>query len=666
MMEYELLEEKIIKVDLPNKVNSDNYMELERQLDDILNTYPTMVFRLNASNTEYVSSAGLRVFLKYQKLGQLESIEGVSKDVIEIFDMTGLSEVMHVKKAMSVEDNMSQSIIGEDSYGYIYKKDDENVIRVYKEWVPEEEILLGTELSKIGMAADISNAITFDTVRTDKGLGCVYAVGGFESVRQHLAKNEENIKGLILEFVHELKKFRKCDIFEGKLQNEVERLKKLTDERLTNFSDDELKKIKECISLFPRNNSPIFEVVDTRTILYFKGDITFLDLSILRYGNEIFELAALYRNILEHGAFMGASGQQAQNYWINLLGEYVDSWEDDVIEIYSRVAKAFASLMSLICNDPNLDIDIKNKRCEEIKEQFITKYDELKSDIALVKKYQQIGNKDTKEFLNIDIKKRSVFQGFRKRTLLKDIKLSIEPGEMVLLLGGSGAGKTTFLNAVTGYEKADAKITKGGVDIYRDYDVIKHRLAFAPQQDLLRDDDTVYNTLKNAADMRLPVTMSKEEKDKEIERMLDIFGLLYQKDNTISSLSGGQRKRCSIAVEFISDPILFFLDEPDSGLDGVMARSLMEDLRKITGDSKIIIVISHAPDRVIDLFDKVIILAKAESDGAGHLAFYGTPKEAKEFFERETMEQILRIVNRKNEGGEGRADECISKYEAWK
>lgn len=665
-MEYSFKENDVILVALPSRVNSDNYLEVEKELDDIYERYVDKSFILDAANTEYVSSAALRVFLKYQKMGKLNSILNVSKDVFEIFEMTGLSEVMHVQKSMEMEKERQEMLIGEDSYGYLYIKDEEKVIKIYKPWVSEEEIMLGTELSKLGMGEDISNAITFDTVRTDNGLGCVYAVGHFESLRQYLAKNEESAKGVILELVHELKKFRKCTAFEEKLENEVERLCRLTDERLTSFTEDERKKIKDCISLFPRNNSPILEVVDSRTLLYSHHDVTFLDLSILRYGNEIFELAAVYRNLLEHGSFLGTYNDEANRLWEDFVNEYVNSWEEKVLHDYSKVARAFASLMSLVCNDPNLEMSIKEKRIAEIRSSFLDGYEGLKAAIAVVKNDQMVGNKDTSEFLNIKIEKRTVFQGFKKKTLLKDIDLTIAPGEMVLLLGGSGAGKTTFLNAVTGYEKADAKITKGTIDIYRDYNEIKHRLAFAPQQDLLRDDDTVYNTLKNAADMRLPVSMSKEDKEKEISRMLDIFGLLYQKDNTISSLSGGQRKRCSIAVEFIADPILFFLDEPDSGLDGVMARSLMEDLRKITGDSKIIIVISHAPDRVIDLFDKVIILAKAESDGAGHLAFFGTPKEAKEFFERETMEDILRIVNRKNEGGEGRADECIEKYENWR
>lgn len=133
-------------------------------------------------------------------------------------------------------------------------------------------------------------------------------------------------------------------------------------------------------------------------------------------------------------------------------------------------------------------------------------------------------------------------------------------------------------------------------------------------------------------------------------------------EELVSKLSGGQRKRLSIAVEFVASPDLFILDEPDSGLDGVMARELMEYLRQIADDRKIVMVITHTPDRVIDLFDKVIVLAKSTGDHVGHLAFYGGVEEARSFFGKDSMEEILLLMNSKEEGGQGLADAYIEKF----
>ncbi len=264
--------------------------------------------------------------------------------------------------------------------------------------------------------------------------------------------------------------------------------------------------------------------------------------------------------------------------------------------------------------------------------------------------------------LSIHIEERSVWQLFKKQTLLKDIDVTVYPGEMVLLLGGSGAGKTTFINAVTGYEKAKATILEGDRDIYRNYNQLKYNIGMVPQQDLLRTEDTVYMTLMNAAEMRMPARYSQEQKEARVMELLGMFGLETEKEELVVKLSGGQRKRLSIAVEFVADPDLFILDEPDSGLDGVIARELMEYLRKIADNHKMVMVITHTPDRVIDLFDKVIVLAKGTTDHTGHLAYYGTTQEAREFFGKETMEEILRLINSTDEGGEGRSDEYIEKF----
>ena len=263
--------------------------------------------------------------------------------------------------------------------------------------------------------------------------------------------------------------------------------------------------------------------------------------------------------------------------------------------------------------------------------------------------------------LTINITDRTVKSLTSKRTLLKDIHLKIEPGHMVLLLGGSGAGKTTFLNAITGYEKANAEIELGSENIYKNYNQLKHRIGFVPQQDLMRGSDTVYRTLADAAALRMPKSVPAAERKKRIDDVLDLFGLGMLKTSLVDKLSGGQRKRLSIAMEYISDPKLFILDEPDSGLDGVVAKALFKKLREIANQGRIVIVITHTPNRVADMFDDVIVLAK-DHDRTGRLTYFGSVKDAFGFFEKDSFESILTAINQKEEGGEGRAEELVKKY----
>jgi len=263
--------------------------------------------------------------------------------------------------------------------------------------------------------------------------------------------------------------------------------------------------------------------------------------------------------------------------------------------------------------------------------------------------------------LTVNLEERTATEFFKKKYLLRDIHMYIQPGHMVLLLGGSGAGKTTYLNAVNGYEKAKAEVILNGRNMYKEYKDMQYDIGFVPQQDLMRGSDTVFRTLMDAATLRLPSEFTKAEREARVNEVMEIFGLTPVKNNLVVKLSGGQRKRLSIAMEFISNPTLFILDEPDSGLDGVMARELFLQLRQIADQGKIIIVITHTPDRVIDLFDDVIVLAK-DANRTGRLAWFGPIEEARTFFGKEKMEEIVKSVNREEEGGEGRADEFIMKY----
>ena len=263
--------------------------------------------------------------------------------------------------------------------------------------------------------------------------------------------------------------------------------------------------------------------------------------------------------------------------------------------------------------------------------------------------------------LTVNLEERTAAEFFKKKYLLRDIHMYIQPGHMVLLLGGSGAGKTTYLNAVNGYEKAKAEVVLNGTNMYKHYKEMQYDIGFVPQLDLMRGSDSVLATLMDAAALRLPKDFSAADRKARVEEVMKIFGLTPVQNNLVSKLSGGQRKRLSIAMEFISNPSLFILDEPDSGLDGVMARELFTQLRKIADQGKIIIVITHTPDRVIDLFDDVIVLAK-DAKRTGRLAYFGPIEEARAFFGKEKMEEIVKSINREEEGGEGRADEFILKY----
>lgn len=145
------------------------------------------------------------------------------------------------------------------------------------------------------------------------------------------------------------------------------------------------------------------------------------------------------------------------------------------------------------------------------------------------------------------------------------------------------------------------------------------------------------------------------------------MNLLNEINTPVGKLNGGQRKRLSIAIEYIGEPSLFFLDEPDSGLDGEMAIELMKTLKEIANEGKTVIVISHSPNRVAHLFDRILVLAKSGTDNCGRLAFSGSGDDAKNLFALRTreeldLESIVSKVNAEGNNAGESADYYIRKF----
>ncbi|MEJ7618461.1 MAG: FHA domain-containing protein [Pyrinomonadaceae bacterium] len=206
--------------------------------------------------------------------------------------------------------------------------------------------------------------------------------------------------------------------------------------------------------------------------------------------------------------------------------------------------------------------------------------------------------------------------------LLDDVSLSIQPNEFVGLLGPSGAGKSTLMDALNGMRPATAgHVLYNDLDLYQHPESLKQSIGYVPQDDIIHRELTVYRTLYYVARLRLSHDVSKPEIDQIIGEVLDVTGLTERRDVLIAQLSGGQRKRVSIAVELITKPSAIFLDEPTSGLDPATEDKIMRLFRQIAESGRTVILTTHAMENV-KLFDKIVVMMR------GRLVFYGTPPEA--------------------------------------
>jgi ABC-type multidrug transport system ATPase subunit len=210
-----------------------------------------------------------------------------------------------------------------------------------------------------------------------------------------------------------------------------------------------------------------------------------------------------------------------------------------------------------------------------------------------------------------------------------------ESGNLVGVLGGSGVGKTTLLNVLSGITKPQSgEVMINGYNLYSEEGKIhlKGVIGFVPQDDLLIEELTVYQNLYYSAKMCLD-NLSEEKLKEVVERTLSELDLESSRDLKVGNslnkvISGGQRKRLNIALELIREPTILFVDEPTSGLSSVDSEIVMNLLKEQTDRGKLVIVNIHQPGSdLYKMFDKIMII-----DKGGYQIFYGNPSQAIVYF----------------------------------
>jgi len=206
------------------------------------------------------------------------------------------------------------------------------------------------------------------------------------------------------------------------------------------------------------------------------------------------------------------------------------------------------------------------------------------------------------------------------KTLLDNISLSARPGTLTAIIGPSGAGKSTFARLVAGYtHPTTGQVAFEGHDVHADYASLRSRIGMVPQDDVVHGELTVRQALMYAAELRLPPDTNKADREQVVNEVLEELEMTKHLDTRVDKLSGGQRKRASVALELLTGPSLLILDEPTSGLDPALDRQVMTMLRQLADAGRVVLVVTHSLT-YLDVCDQVLLLAPG-----GKTAFCGVP-----------------------------------------
>jgi ABC transport system ATP-binding/permease protein len=208
------------------------------------------------------------------------------------------------------------------------------------------------------------------------------------------------------------------------------------------------------------------------------------------------------------------------------------------------------------------------------------------------------------------------------KQLLDDISLTARPGTLTAVIGGSGAGKSTLARLIAGYTTpSSGSVTFEGHNIHAEYASLRSRVGMVPQDDVVHRQLTVNQALGYAAELRLPPDTSKSDRAKVVTQVLGELDLIKHANTRVDKLSGGQRKRASVALELLTGPSLLILDEPTSGLDPALDLQVMTMLRQLADAGRVVLVVTHSLS-YLDVCDQVLLMAPG-----GKTAYCGRPDQ---------------------------------------
>ena len=229
--------------------------------------------------------------------------------------------------------------------------------------------------------------------------------------------------------------------------------------------------------------------------------------------------------------------------------------------------------------------------------------------------------------------------------ILDAVSFSVQPNEFVGVLGPSGAGKSSLIEAMNGVRPPKTgNVLINNLDLDRHFDSLKQSIGYVPQEDTIHRELSVYRSLYYVARLRLSRDVSSREIDQIVNEVLDVTGLTERRNIAINKLSGGQRKRVSIAVELITKPSCIFLDEPTSGLDPAAEDRIMRLFKQVAESGRTVVMSTHAMENV-NMFDKIVILMR------GRVVYYGQPSDALTHFKAPNFKELYELLEEPvNEG----------------
>lgn len=342
----ENMQNGVLTISISGKVDSSNANEIENGINAILSKYSDFTLILDLAELLYVSSAGLRVILKLRKLFDNLQLINASSEVYDIFDMTGMTEMIDIKKAFRTVSVDGCEIIGVGSNGTVYRLDSDTIIKIYASPDSLPDIQRERDLARKAFVLGIPTAISYDVVKVGNCYGSVFELLDATSFSKLISTQPEKLDYYVETYVSIMKKLHSTVVRPTDMPNMKEtgiKWAKFVQEYLPKEQGDKLVCLVESI---PERLTMIHGDFHTNNIMMQGEEALIIDMDTLCYGHPIFELASMYMGFRGFGEinpksteeFIHVTYETAGKIWYSALKFYLGT--DDTARIKEVENKA--------------------------------------------------------------------------------------------------------------------------------------------------------------------------------------------------------------------------------------------------------------------------------------------------------------------------------------
>lgn len=338
------IEDGVLTLIPSGRIDSTNAPDIQAEIDEIASANPHDAVVLDAEDLSYISSAGLRIVLKLGKTEKNFEVVNANTEVYDIFDMTGFSEILTIKKAYRKFSVDGCEIIGKGAKGTVYRYDPETIVKVYNNSDSLPAIQRERELARKAFVLGVPTAISYDVVKVGDKFGSVFELLDTKSLSEYIADEPENFDKYVKCFADLLLQIHDTDVSPDDMPSGKEKFQSRVEQVKGFVPDDMYLKLRDLVDAVPDRNKMLHCDYHTNNVLLQNGEVILIDMDTLSYGHPIFELANIHIAYVGFGIvnpkivenFIGLPYETTKKIWSKFLCYYLGTEDEERINDVER------------------------------------------------------------------------------------------------------------------------------------------------------------------------------------------------------------------------------------------------------------------------------------------------------------------------------------------